>query len=386
MRVAIVTRWFPPAGGGAEKAIERLACALAERVIDVTVITSGRDLDAGMVEFRSGVAIHVLPCVDHRFWGTWRYMRSLKRWFAENSSQLDVCLVSMLKHCACVAVRAGKRHGFPVVLRPSGTGPTGDIAWQQSSQLRRWIGDYCRDADAFVANSPHLRAELIAARYPTDRIYEIPNGVSIPAPYKHEHREKSRQQVGHDVLTLRCPVAVYAGRLSPEKGLEFLVDSWSKVFEAWPTAQLVLVGSGPEEGRLRDQVARKNLTRSVYLVGSEPDVEPYLRAADVFVLPSLEEAMSNALLEAMALGLPVVATDIPGNRRLIEPGRHGLLVPPRDANALADAIVHQLQHPDHALEMGQAARARVAAEFSLDQMVRRHLDLFEFLCRRGPKK
>jgi glycosyltransferase involved in cell wall biosynthesis len=121
---------------------------------------------------------------------------------------------------------------------------------------------------------------------------------------------------------------------------------------------------------------------TVEFPGRVGDATEALRSFDVFVLPSHEEGMSIALLEAMALGLPVVATSIPGNLRVVSDGEHGLLAPPGDPSSLADAILAQWAEFDRACEMGRLARGRVKREFSITAVARRHLRWFEELLRR----
>jgi glycosyltransferase involved in cell wall biosynthesis len=124
------------------------------------------------------------------------------------------------------------------------------------------------------------------------------------------------------------------------------------------------------------------LSEAVALPGATDDPGAALRAADLFVLPSREEGMSIALLEAMALGMPLVASSIPGNRRLIAERKHGRLAPPDDPEGLARAILEQWADLDRAIHMGRAARQRVVAEFSIQAVARGHLALFESLIRR----
>jgi glycogen synthase len=296
------------------------------------------------------------------------YMHSLKRWLARNPT--DLAYVSMLKHDAFVAVGAGKRWGFPVVLRPEGAGATGDLAWQSWGRFGRTIGSRCKQADAFVAISPAIRAELLAGGYDPGRIHEIPNGVSVPdAPW--------RPRPGW----AEAPHAVFVGRLAPEKGLETLVDSWPMVRVEYSHAKLTLAGDGPERARLQTHIERLGLRGAVELAGAVDEPVHLLRAADLFVLPSIEEGMSIALLEAMTLGIPIVASEIPGNLALITDGVHGRLAPPSDPEALARAIVSQWKNLDHARAMAETARGRVSEQFSINAIARRHLELFEQLIR-----
>ena len=119
----------------------------------------------------------------------------------------------------------------------------------------------------------------------------------------------------------------------------------------------------------------------IRLPGSSPTPGTHLAGADLFVLPSREEGMSIALLEAMALGIPTVATAIPGNLKLVDDGVHGRLAPPDDPEALARAIVAQWSDSDSAARMGREARRLVAERYSIGAVARAHLDLFDRLIR-----
>jgi glycosyltransferase involved in cell wall biosynthesis len=144
----------------------------------------------------------------------------------------------------------------------------------------------------------------------------------------------------------------------------------------WPNARLWMVGEGPLRRKLLEQIEERHLVGRVVLAGVFDDIEDMLRAADLFVLPSLDEDLSLALLEAMAQGLPVVTTDLPGNRAVITDGVQGRLAPAGDAAALAVAVQEVLDQPDFASRLGEQGQQRVAADFSLDQMVERHLQVF----------
>jgi glycosyltransferase involved in cell wall biosynthesis len=378
LKLALVSRRFPPLIGGAEKVLFYLAEGLAREGAEVTVLTS---LAPGTESLPKHERRSILGAQDDgrltitrlksshlRFVGTWLYMNQLARWFATHG--IDLAYVSMLKHDAYVAVKASKRHGFPVVLRPEGASATGDLAWQSWGNFGRLIGRTCRQADAFVSISRAITSELEAAGYDSSRIHELPNGVPVP--------ELPWQQRPDWRL---APHAVYVGRLAPEKGLNSLVEAWPLVLEAHPTARLNLVGSGPQQPALEAQAQALGISvgsgRSLEFSGVLADVTSALRGADLFVLPSREEGMSIALLEAMALGIPLVATSIPGNRRLVSDFKHGRLVPPGDPAALARVIVEQWQDFDRAFHMSRAARRHVENEFSIAAVARRHLELFQ---------
>jgi glycosyltransferase involved in cell wall biosynthesis len=174
---------------------------------------------------------------------------------------------------------------------------------------------------------------------------------------------------------------VFVGRLAPEKGLTFLIRGWTSVRKAFPEARLILVGEGPERPVLEAEAGALDLrvgpNQAIEFRGAVADVTAALRNADLFVLPSLEEGMSIALLEAMALGIPLVASSIPGNRRLVSDFKHGRLAPAEDPQALARVITEQWGNYDRAFHMSRAARSRVQSEFSITAVARRHMKLFE---------
>ena len=398
MKLALVSRRYPPLIGGAEKVLSYLAEALAAAGADVTVLTSRlpglelaarEDVELPIISTRGGLE-HVaggkltvvrLETSGLRFWGTWLYMRNLKRWFRQNP--VDLAYVSMLKHDAYAVLGAGRRLGFPVILRPEGAGATGDMAWQSWGNFGRRIGLRCRSADAFVAISKSVEQELrdgwcsgtmrpsrlqeIFHRTPGEPpIVSIANGVPIP-PTCWKRRAEWRDM----------PRAMFVGRLAPEKGLDTLIDAWPLVRVKYPSARLTLIGEGPERAKLEARVKSLGLGQAVELPGACPDATAALREADLFVLPSREEGMSIALLEAMALGVPLVASSIPGNRQLVSDFKHGRLAPADDPEALARVIIEQWSDFDRAIHMSRAARRRVEQEFSIQAMARRHLELFQ---------
>jgi len=382
LRLVLVTRRFWPLVGGAEKAMANLGAALAASGDAVTVLTA-QWLPAWPVQITlRGAHVVRLPQSDRRFWGTLGYMRGLKHWLRRHRGQYDLVYVSMLKHDAFAAQGAvGNR--VPVVLRAEGAGATGDCVWQDEARFGRLIRRRCRRAAAVVAPSPGIRNELLSRGYAADRVMMLGNGVRIPPPRDEAARLGARRalveaQLGLD-LSPETPVALFTGRLHEGKGLATLISAWQAVVARYPRAQLLLAGEGPHQPALARQIAALNLSGRVRMLGSFCEVDELLAAADLFILPSYEEGMSLALLEAMAAGLPIVASDIPGNRAVVRDGREGLLVPPGQASPLGAAIQLLLADVELGARLGQAARRRAEAEFSLAQSVRAHEELFRRL-------
>ncbi len=382
LRLVLVTRRFWPLVGGAERIMADLAAGLRARGCTVTLLTARweESWPARIELYR--VPVVRLPQPRRRVWGTARYMLALRQWLRRQRGRYDLVYVSMLKHDACAALWAAP-HGVPVVLRAEGSGPTGDVAWQQTANLGRLLRHKCRAAAALVAPSRQIADELCAAGYPAALVRQIPNGARIPDAPSAERRRTTRDalSLAHTALYVPpgSPLVVYAGRLHPGKGLDELLSAWTKVLARWPDGRLWLVGEGPHRAALVAEIERLGLSATVVLAGVFQQIDDLLAAADLFVLPSHQEGMSLALLEAMAAGVPIVATDIPGNRELIAPGRQGLLVPPRRVEPLAAAMLRILDDPRAAEDLGEAARERAIHHFSLDRCVDEHLNLFREL-------
>lgn len=387
-RVLLVTRRFWPLTGGAESLTSALGAELSQQHWEPTIATARWQNDWPSALVHRGVPVVRLGNPGGSAWGTLRYGLSLGRWLRSRAGSFDLLHVSMLRHDAYTAISMRGYGGWPVVLRAEGIGEHGDCAWQTKANFGHRIAKTCRTADAIVAPSPIVRDELLAAGYPAEKLHVIHNGVAIPAAPSHAAaRLAARAALAAANADLKLAkgsqLTVYVGRLHASKGLTTLLAAWRSVARQHRESRLWLVGEGPLEGELEDEIQAAGLAGRVVLAGAFDAVDEILQAANLFVLPSREEGLSLALLEALAAGLPVVASDIPGNRLVIEDGRQGLLFPPGDAGTLATAMGALLREPDRAAGLAAAGRERVSREFSLGKMVAEHLALFHSLTGTG---
>ncbi|MBI1248362.1 glycosyltransferase [bacterium] len=383
LRLALVTRRFWPLVGGAEMVMANLAEELTRQGHHVQVLTAQWHPDWPKQISHRGIPVIRLPNPSIRGWGTVRYMMSLGRWLRTHEKQLDGVYVSMLKHSGVVATSRLRGSKVPVVLRAEGSGDTGDCAFHETANFGHRIRRSCQQADAFVAPSQQVFDEMVSAGFGRDKIRFIPNGVRVPELPSNEQRLQARQALAtaNPILTIApsSPLVVFTGRLHPGKGLTKLIKAWPRVLQQFPMARLWLVGEGPQEGELASMIGAMGLQSRIVLPGAFDTVEDILAAADAFVLPSLHEGMSIALLEAMAANLPCVVSNIPGNRILIESETTGLKFPLDNIDALADAVIRVLENRELATSMGNAARARVVEHFSLERTAQDHVDLFRSL-------
>ena len=268
------------------------------------------------------------------------------------------------------AVRPVRADG-QVVSRPT----LGELvfAWVRAPLLALLGRLTARLADTVVAPS-RATAEELRRDYGAADVVVIPNGVSLPP--QPSGRFGAAGHAGAPVHS-GVPIIAFAGRLRTRKAAAVLVAAMPRVLERVPACRLMILGGGEQERAVGAMVRRLGIGHALELPGGLPrvDVVRRLAGADLFCLPSTYEGMPLAILEAMSLGLPVVATAVSGNPEAVEHGVTGLLVPPESAAALAEALLALLLDPELRRSMGEAGRRRVEERFSIERVVDRHLAL-----------
>jgi len=237
-----------------------------------------------------------------------------------------------------------------------------------------------RLADVVLVNSEAvLRDVEKTERHWEGKIRKIYNGVEPLPPWAPGEKEAFRRR---ERLPMGGAVATCLSNFYPYKGHKDLVDAAARIAPRVPGVTFLLVGrdSGTMEAT-REAVLRAGLAGNVRFLGNRTDVGDILRASDLLVHPSHEEGFSNAVLEAMAAGLPVVASRVGGNPEAVEDGVTGLLVPPREPEPLAAAMAELLGDGERRKRMGEAGRARALDRFSVDRMVAEMEALYESLAR-----
>jgi sugar transferase (PEP-CTERM/EpsH1 system associated) len=214
---------------------------------------------------------------------------------------------------------------------------------------------------------------------PQEKITQIYNGVDTDLFHP---ASDGRQAIGPYTDPGYFVVGT-VGRMQPVKDqlvlVRAMIELWRSDESARKWLRLALVGDGPLRGEIEELLRRENATDLAWLAGARDDVPSIMRGLDLFVLPSLAEGISNTILEAMASGLPVVATRVGGNPELMEEGRSGMLVPPADPHAMAAAIREYYLNRDMARRQGALAREIARQRFGLDVMVTNYLNLYDRL-------
>lgn len=238
----------------------------------------------------------------------------------------------------------------------------------------------------FIAVSQDLSRWLVeSVRIPATKVTQIYNGVDtqrFAALAMEEDPLPAGFVPADDVVVLGT-----VGRLVAVKNQQLLLRAIHSLVSARPelsaTLRLVMVGDGPERGPLTELADKLGLSDMIWLAGDRDNVPEMLRSMDIFVLPSLGEGISNTLLEAMATGLPAIASAVGGNPELVETGVNGLLFPSEDADALAAAIAELTDNRSQRRAMGQAAADRIRQSFNWERTVENYLALYDLLLTAG---
>jgi glycosyltransferase involved in cell wall biosynthesis len=230
-----------------------------------------------------------------------------------------------------------------------------------------------RFADRVFAVSAELRQHLIEEGFRPRAVDVIYNGVDVGVGARGAPR-RIRQELG---ISPDALVVGSVGRLDPVKDLRTLVFATAQLRRSHPT-ELVIIGDGPERAHLEAAAAERGLERAVHFLGYRSDAREWLAGCDVYVNSSVSEGVSLTILEAMTAGLPVIATSVGGTPEILD-STCGMLVPPRDPQAIADALLQLAREPQRRVQLGRAARRRVEERFTLDRMIQQYSDVYRMV-------
>jgi glycosyltransferase involved in cell wall biosynthesis len=244
----------------------------------------------------------------------------------------------------------------------------------------KWVFPLVFDSEAAVSRAIGRQLDSRpGARLVEKQSVFVPNGIALDrfADVAEFSAEKLKQ-LG---VPLRRTIIGSVGRLTGQKGYRYLLDALPTVLAARPDTSIIVVGDGELREDLHDQAKHLGLEEHVHFLGSRQDVESLLRIMDLFVLPSLWEGLPTVIMEAMASGVPVIATDISGTRELIKPGRTGWLTEPGNPKDLAAAILEALDNPLKRRRIAKNALEDVVPLYSMQAIAERYAELYHQLLR-----
>lgn len=374
IRVAMILHAYYPTVGGAELQLKSLLPHLRERGVEPIVLTRRA---AGLKSFElvDDVPVYRLPAFGPKPLAAAVFVAAALLRLRQFRPQVIHAYDLMSPTSA--ALRAKQLWGMPVVAKVLSGGPQGDI-----DRLRRRPNGAARlrglaqQVDRFIVISQEIAAELDAIGARREQYAFIPNGVDLQrfAPASAQQKSEARRLLG---LPPHGLIVLSVGRVIHEKRPANLLAVWPALAQRFPDASLVWVGAGDMLDAMRVQT-----TPRAFFVGQSDRVDLYLQAADVFVLPSAREGLSNALLEALASGLPCAVTAIGAAPELIRTGESGLLIAPDDLPALEQALTHLMADEHLRANLGQAGRQSVLRTYSLPGTAHKLVDLYRQLASR----
>ena len=301
--------------------------------------------------------IPLAPRTEMDLSAAWRLSRLMKRTRPDVVHAHDPHGVAM----AALALSIGSGAAASRAMPPLVASRRVDFHLKGNS-LSRWKH---RQVDCFIAASEAIRQMLLGDGIPSERTITVHEGIDV------DHVAATPAVNLHEALFLPhgAPIVGNVAALVPHKGQRYLIDAAHLVVRHAPDTRFVILGEGELREHLEKQVHEHHLEKHVLLPGFRTDVLGCIKAFDLFVMSSVTEGLGTSLLDAMAAARPIVATTAGGIPEIVEDGVNGLLVPPRDARALADAILRALRDADLRGRLGDAGFARVNERFTVERMV-----------------
>jgi glycosyltransferase involved in cell wall biosynthesis len=280
---------------------------------------------------------------------------------------------------AALAVLGGRLLRKPVLVKVTCTSTEGIAPVLASLRFSGPVIALHRAANACIVTSTEAAREALQFGIPEERIALLPNGIDIDEFRPATDVEKLRLRMRLGIT--RSLVVLYSGRLVPFKNVAGLIDSWSEIHRDLD-AVLVIVGDGPLRSTLETKCRHLGLESSVRFMGEQSDVMSWYQVADVFVLSSHYEGLSNSLLEAMSCGLPVASTRVSGSEDIFADVDVGEIVVPGDAQAMALSLSRLLADPARRTECGIRARTYAKEKYSISSVAKNTSALYERLVSR----
>lgn len=375
-RVLVLTPYFRPIVGGVESNAERLAQYLHRAGTPVRVLTKRISVDLPDAEALDGVPItRIGPRGARSPAGKWRMIPHAIAWLVRHRAEYDVVCCVDFRGIGLAPVVARIVTRRPVLLQAQTPGAFSGAYAPGGSAGRLALAPVLavyRRADAFACIGRALEREALQAGIARDRVHFLPNAIDMERfrPPSIAERAEIRRGLGIPDAAIAC---VFVGRLSREKGVMELVQAWDGVQHRRPSdgARALLLVAGPDmTGHAwnagpdaRGYVEAQRLGDTVRFLGGGADIPCLLRAADLAVQPSHFEAQGLSAIEALASGVPVVASAVGGLLDFVADGTNGRLVPPRDPFALADALIALIDDASERARLAAQARRSVATDY-----------------------
>ena len=394
LRVCILTETYYPVVGGGETQTRSLVRGLIANDLDVFVLTRQSDPNFEKIEQIDGTVVYRLPPVGSQHLKKWGLLPTSLLNLVRLRQHYDLIFVSGFRVIGVGAVIAARLLGKKCILKADSSGEmSGKFFTDGLSKFKLNLdsrpfrlllqirNSILRRSDGFVAISSEIAGELVGCGVAPAKAIQIPN--SVDTELFHPVSEDAKVALRHKLdLPLDRTIITYTGRLVSYKGLPLLLRVWRQLSKQYDDVLLLLVGEGGLdihncENELRGYVDAHGLQDSVEFTGAVQDVHVYLQASDIFVFPTESEAFGISLIEAMACGLPVVASKVGGIKDILVDEQYGTVIEPGNFNQILSALIQLVSLPEKRGELGNAARRTVTARYRSDVIAVEYTRLFK---------
>ncbi len=366
MNILMVSGNYYPIIGGSEKECQKQAEYLHRLGIKVMVLTQYLE---GLPQYEviNGVAVY-RSIRASRPWAI-TYVLSVLAFMVTRRREYDIIQCYGLFYHTTASVIMKYVYKKKVISRLEGAGEAGDLARINRIKYGFLIRLSWKGVDKLIAISREIYKDLVAREVQKDKILYIPNSVDT------EYHTPSASKRWDSKINI-----LFVGRLNEEKGVNVLLQAVKQVVEkGFNNISLTIAGDGRLRKELGEMVNDLAITKCVRFIGSVTDVIQYYHNSHILVIPSNSEGLPLVLLEGMACGLSIVASNLGGIREGIEDGVNGLLFTPRKEDELASKIIYFLEHPEVAKQMGRMCREKALALFPLKNTIHKYVELYKSL-------
>jgi len=371
----MISPQFYPLLGGYERAAERLSIALAARGHKITVITQRLNSEWPVYEKYNGLVVVRYRCIYRPHLHMITALAGLACYLIFHGCRFDLWHVHQYGETAALTIAIGRILRRPVVMKATSSENYGLARTAGRSRFPKLTTKLLRSVNAVAAVSRQTYKESVAFGISPDHIYLLGNGVDTSKYYPRT--KKQRELIKKKLDIEKNKVMIFVGRLSQEKNPDVLIRAWQYASTSMPAEWImVLVGDGPLRKQIQGLISEYDLEDTINLVGQQSNIDVWLAAADVYVLSSYVEGLSNTMLEAMATGLPVISTCVSAAEELIIETGAGVVVEQGDVLGLAGAMVKLATAGDLRIKMGMSARRTIMEKYTLDVVADNYEELY----------
>lgn len=376
--VLMLIATFHPLIGGTEKQALSISSSLAARGIKVKVLT--RKVKGTLAkENINGVLVRRLKTIGKGFLDSVFFMAASFFYLLKHSGEYDIVHVHLASSPAIAAIIAGKITGKKVIIKLGGGKGVDEISLSKKTFGGRLKLKFFRFTKPIllVMNNDVL-TWLKTTELGNLKLIKFRNGVDTGkySPLSYHEKIKAKSSLGFD----NKQIVLFVGRLSPEKRIKEFVEIWAELMREGNLSDkvhFIVVGNGPDAEHIKDSVKTFGLGDSLTVAGSQTELLPYYNAADIFILPSLSEGLSNSMLEAMSCGLAIIASRVGGAREALTEDINGFLFDPLDRQRIKSCISKFFCDSKLALRMGEKSRDAVVKKYSIAKVTDELLKIYE---------